>query len=270
MPLEKHRELAIVREVAREIARGNDRAGDVALPYLQIPERKRGFGVNEEVGILRRGLTNHREGPLPVAATEHPSRAARHFRIHDVVDPRAGDARPDVLGVAKEHGVQGRARLPVLAPTGPVSKLSQLQPDVIQIELAEKKARGLVRGIGGETGARHFLSFRRIPEERRHQSRTGKTPRKRRIPVMAIAIMAIVERGLELEEQRGCAKLERCQIRRLPRAQLDRHRGRRVIAAVIEEALRVGECLMVERHQREVQERDQDPPRFSDDRTSTV
>ena len=67
-----------------------------------------------------------------------------------------GEARADVLRVAFQHRVEGPSRFPVLVPTGSPTQGSELEPDVVEIQLAEEEQRCLVGGghIGSAHGSR--------------------------------------------------------------------------------------------------------------------
>ena len=252
MPFEERRELTILGEVARQIAGDGDRAGDVPLAHLQVPQCERRFGVDEEVRVRVRRFTDGDQGPFPAAPAKDPPCAARHPGIDDVIDPCARDARTNVCRIADEHGVERLPGLPVLVPACSVAEFPQLQPDVVQIQLAEKEPGGLVRRVRLEARARELLALIGLAEERGHQVRTPAARLERLVFVMLGA-----QGGFELEEQRRGAQLERGEILRVPRAQLERQHRRGVVAAVIEEALRLGERRAIETDQRETEDCDQ-------------
>ena len=55
-----------------------------------------GFGLVEEVDVGARGRPQRLQRPLPVSTPEDPLSAPWHSRVHDVIDPGAGDARTHV------------------------------------------------------------------------------------------------------------------------------------------------------------------------------
>jgi len=126
--LEKGRDLAIIRKVVCEPSGGLGSVRQIALADVQVPQREFGFGVCEEVGIHRCGLTHVDERLLSVAAAEPPPRAPGHLRVDDVIDPGAGDARSHVSSIMCEHRIERSSRFPVLVPTGLSAQETELKP----------------------------------------------------------------------------------------------------------------------------------------------
>ena len=56
MRLEELRDLAVLREVARELARNRRRRRDVTLPHLHVPQRELRFGVEKKSASIAGGL----------------------------------------------------------------------------------------------------------------------------------------------------------------------------------------------------------------------
>ena len=132
------------------------RACHVTLPDLHVPQREFRFRVREEVRLSLRGLPHVGQCLLPVTAAQQPTGAPGHFGVDDVVDPRACDARSDVLSIVCEHSVEGPSRFPVLVPTGLPPQGSELEPDVVQVQLTEEEQRRFVVWGGPERPASQF------------------------------------------------------------------------------------------------------------------
>ena len=124
--------------------------------------------------------------------------------------------------------------LPVLVPPGFPAERTELEPDVVQVDLAEEEQRALIRRHGFEHRARDGLAARRLGEEGGEQRRTGGARGQRLLLVAALG-----QQVLELEEQRRRAKLDRGQVLGIRHAQLERRLRRIRVARVEEGPLRV-------------------------------
>ena len=120
---------------------------------------------------------------------------------------------------------------PVFRPDG-----AELQPDVVQVELAKKEQRFFVRGILLQPGARRGLARREFGHEHRHQFLAGGTllPRD-------VAILRFSERAPHLEVQRGRSELGGGEAVGMLAPDVEGERGRGLVAAAVEEAVRLVE-----------------------------
>ena len=116
VPLQKGRELAIVGKFMSEPSRDVGCGRHVTLSDLHVPQRKLGFDMAEEVRLDLCSFTNVGKGLLPIAAAQQPAGAPWHFRVDDVVDPRARDACANVPRILSEHRVEGPSRFPGTRP----------------------------------------------------------------------------------------------------------------------------------------------------------
>jgi hypothetical protein len=121
--------------------------------------------VREQIGLDGCGLLHRSQATFLVSATEQPPRAARHLRVHDVVDPGARHHGPHVLGILRQHLVERPAGLPVLVPSRLAAERPELEPDVVQIELAQEEQRLFVSGFDLEASARDRLRPPRLGHE---------------------------------------------------------------------------------------------------------
>src|SRR3954471_21026118 len=137
----------VLRERAGNAPRYLDGLRRVLLAHEHVPERELRLGVTGPVGLRLCRFAQRRQRLLFVAAAEHPARAPGHARVHDVIDPGAGDAGADVLRGGLEDGIERGSRLPGLVPSRFPAEQAELQPDVVQVELPEVKERGLVLRI---------------------------------------------------------------------------------------------------------------------------
>jgi hypothetical protein len=127
MNREELAQLAVLGEVAHKRPRGGNRSGELPLAHLHIPEGEHRFDLIEELAAAAFGyLANGEESTLLVPAPEEPSNTPWNRRPDDVIDPRARDARPNVLGIQLKDTVERSASLPILIPAGPAPERARL------------------------------------------------------------------------------------------------------------------------------------------------
>ena len=141
-----------------------------------------------------------------------------------------------------EHRVERPSRFPVLVPAGLPAQRSELEPDVVQIQLAEEEQRRFVAGSRSERRADHVLASADVRQEFGDESRARLAAFER-----IFLVGTPFQQCLELKEQRGTAQLIGRRIFSVWRAECERQRGSRLITSVVEEALRVGKCQALER-----------------------
>jgi len=124
-----------------------------------------------------------------------------HLGGDDVVDPPARDTGADVRRLAAEHGIEGTPAFPVLVPPGSASQCAELQPDVVQIQLAQKEQRFVIGRVGQNSRSRQGLAARQRYLERRQQIRA-------RGAVLPRSVLVFVrpQGRLDLEQQCGGAQ----------------------------------------------------------------
>src|SRR4029077_6164044 len=96
----------------------------------------------------------------------------------------------------------GSSRFPVLVPAGLALQRSELEPDVVQIELAEVEQRRLVSGVGAQRRARQVLSALDLREKICDERGAGGTG-----PERVLLLRSILDERLDLKQQRRAAQL---------------------------------------------------------------
>src|SRR5439155_3578990 len=166
-----------------------------------------------------------------------------HLRVDNVVNPGARDGGSNVSRILLEHRIERFSGFPVLVPALPAAERAQLQPDVIEIDLAQKKQRRFVTRGRVQLCARQGLTSGRVAQEGCYQ-----------VGALQTALEGLFLVGLlpecvfELEKQCGCAELIARQILGVRRPQRERQHGSGAIAAVVEQLLRVHERQTIERY----------------------
>ena len=111
-----------------------------------------------------------------------------------------------------------------------------MEPDVVQIQLAEEKERRLVAGARSEGRAGQALAVVDDRQEFGDQIRARRAVRERILP-----LERPLEQSLELKEQRGAAQLVARQRFGVRRSERRGQCSSRLIPRVVEEVLRVGQ-----------------------------
>ena len=98
MSHEKRAQLDVLLKVACKCPRGGNGCRHVVFTHLHVPEGKGRFCLNKEVAAATGDDVAHGEkATFLVAAAEEPANTPGNARADDVIDPRAGDARANML-----------------------------------------------------------------------------------------------------------------------------------------------------------------------------
>jgi hypothetical protein len=137
-----------------------------------------------------------------------------------------------MVGMGLEQAVERAAGLPILGPSGPASERTQVQPDVVQVQLAEKELGLEVGGIGRQACVRQGSPCRDVLGEGGDQVSAGLAGLDR-----LVFVLRLTNEPLDLEEQGGRPDLVGGEIARVGVPHGGRLCGRGLVAAVVVERL---------------------------------